>query len=136
MFGKRDLLLIAAVLCVAVAAYGAMMLGRSQQTLSDSVYIWVGESLRQTAKLGAPQTITIAQDSGEINVVEITEKGARMLESSCRNQLCVQQGEVTVDNWLRRSLGRSLICLPNRVIVELAILDAEQIQRELDLPDV
>jgi len=135
LFRKRDLLLIAVVLFVAAIAYGAMLFGRSRQTLSDSVDIWVGNALYQSVKL-APQTIAVEQENGERNVVEINEKGARIVESTCKNQLCVRQGEVTVENWFRRSLGRSVICLPNRVIVELAILDAEQMQRELDLPDV
>jgi len=136
MFQKRDALLIAAILCAAALAYGIMVLTRSQQTLSNSVDVWVGNVLYQTVKLGKPQIITVEQANGERNVIEISEKGARMAESSCKNQLCVLQGEVTADNWLRRSLGRKVICLPNRVMVELAVEDADQIQRELDLPDV
>ena len=136
MFQKKDIILIAAILCAAALTYGAMLLTRSRQTLSNSVDIWVGNALYQTVRLGKSQMITIEQANGERNVIEIDENGARMAESSCKNQLCVLQGEVTADNWIHRSLGRKVICLPNRVMVELAIQNAEQIQRELDLPDV
>lgn len=136
MFHKRDILLITAILCIAAAAYGFMIWTRSEQTLLGTVDIWVNNSLYQSVSLGKPQTILIEQENGERNVVEIGEEGARIVESSCKNQLCVQQGEVNVNNWVRRSLGRSVICLPNRLIVELAVSDAEQIQQDLDLPDV
>lgn len=44
-----------------------------------------------------------------------------MESSTCHNQLCVQQGEVTRDNWSRRALGAHILCLPNRVDAELEV---------------
>ncbi|HIS93241.1 MAG TPA: NusG domain II-containing protein [Candidatus Alectryocaccomicrobium excrementavium] len=37
---------------------------------------------------------------------------ARVLASSCPDQICVQSGEVS-------GAGRSIICLPNRAVIEL-----------------
>ena len=47
--------------------------------------------------------------------------GAVMASSTCHNQLCVQMGEVTLDNWETRPNQQFIICLPNRVSVELVV---------------
>ena len=61
------------------------------------------------------------QEDGSVNVVEISERGAVMASSTCHNQLCVQMGEVTLDNWETRPNQQFIICLPNRVSVELVV---------------
>ena len=71
--------------------------------------------------LSKPQTVTVQQKDGSVNVVEISDHGAVMLSSTCDNQLCVEMGEVTVDNWEFRPNQQFIICLPNRVGVELAV---------------
>ena len=65
--------------------------------------------------------MTVAQKDGCVNVVEVSSRGAVMLSSTCDNQLCVNMGEVTVDNWEFRPNQQFIICLPNRVSIELAV---------------
>jgi hypothetical protein len=71
--------------------------------------------------LSSPQTVTIDQGDGKVNVVEVSDHGAVMLSSTCDNQQCVHMGEVTLDNWEVRANQAFIICLPNRVTVELAV---------------
>ena len=71
--------------------------------------------------LGQKQTLTVTQEDGSVNVIEISERGAVMASSTCHNQLCVQMGEVTLDNWETRPNQQFIICLPNRVSVELVV---------------
>jgi len=71
--------------------------------------------------LTQPGEVIVAQDSGHVNVVMVTEKGAYMASSTCKNQQCVHMGEVTLDNWETRPNQAFIICLPNRVSVELAV---------------
>ena len=73
--------------------------------------------------LSQPRTVTIEQPGGEVNVVEVSDHGAVMLSSTCENQLCVHMGEVTVDNWEFRPNQAFIICLPNRVSVELVVVN-------------
>ena len=44
-----------------------------------------------------------------------------MASSTCGNQLCVHMGAVTLNNWETRPQQTYIICLPNRVSVELAV---------------
>lgn len=71
--------------------------------------------------LSSPRTVTVTQPDGAINVIEVSDHGAVMKSSTCRNQLCVHMGEVTVENWETRPNQAFIICLPNRVSVELVV---------------
>lgn len=61
----------------------------------------------------------IEQPDGKTNVVHTTAIGAVMHSSTCDNQSCVQQGEVTLENRDMRVLANMVICLPNEVILEV-----------------
>ncbi len=136
MFRKKDLALIAGVLAIALAFYGVMWWTRSRQTLSGFVDISVDGSRYESIPIGETRTVRIEQENGDVNVIEVDAEGARMVFSSCKNQLCLEQGKVTTENWVRRSMGRAIICLPNRVLVELRAETKGQAQPDDDPPDV
>ena len=135
MIRGKDALIICLALLVAAAAYGGMVWARGGQTLSGMVEIRVNGELFAAVPLGETRDVVIEQENGEINTVSIGG-GVRMSQSSCKNQLCLHQGEVTPTNWTGRALGRSIVCLPNRVLVELALEDSARRVVEGDLPDV
>ena len=64
----------------------------------DTVIITVDGREYMRVPLSSPQVVTIAQDNGAVNVVEVSARGAVMRSSTCENQLCVHMGEVTTDN--------------------------------------
>ena len=140
MVRKKDLLIVLGVLLVAAAFIGASFLfGERNASLMQTgaeqvVRIYVGSDLYATVPLGEPQEIRVEQENGCVNVVAVTEDGAYMKSSSCDNQLCVQQGMVTLENWQLRMLGRQIICLPNQVVVEIA--SQTQSVPQGDQPDV
>lgn len=63
-------------------------------------------------------TIT-QQETGNQNVVHVTQRSIAMKSATCDNQDCVHQGIVTPDNMDGRVLGNMIICLPNQVTLEL-----------------
>ena len=63
--------------------------------------------------------ITIRQDDGKTNRVHITPESVYMESSTCENQDCVGEGEVTPDNYRTRILSSYIICLPHQVQVEM-----------------
>lgn len=137
MLRRKDILIIAVVLLVAALAYGGVLLARRGQALSGSVDILVDGVLHTSARLDSPQTIEVAQPTGEVNIIAIdADGGVRMDYSSCENQLCVHQGMMSADNWTRRAMGRTIVCLPNRVLVELSVDEGHPSLLEEDLPDI
>lgn len=121
---KKNLLVILIVLLVSVGLLAAVLLNRPMTAVEEDMVIITIDGKEYTrVPLSKPQTVTVKQDNGCVNVVEVSDHGAVMLSSTCDNQLCVQMGEVTVDNWEFRPNQQFIICLPNRVGVELAVTE-------------
>lgn len=119
---KKNYLVIGGILLIAAVMLTLTLLNRPMTVVDeDMVIISVDGKEYARVPLSKPQTVTVAQKDGSVNVVEISDHGAVMLSSTCDNQLCVEMGEVTVDNWEYRPNQQFIICLPNRVGVELAV---------------
>ena len=105
--GKKDMLIIGGALLLCAVAYllfGALKGG-------DRVRIYVGDELYKEISLREDQTVIIEQQDCK-NVIRIENGGV--------NQDCIEQGTVTPENAGSRALGNWIICLPNKVSVELA----------------
>lgn len=120
---KKNLLVIAVVAMAAVLLLFVSKAVGPQTAGEDMVIISVDGREYRRVPLSEPQIVTIEQADGCVNVIEVTENGAVMRSSTCDNQLCVGMGEVTVDNWQYRANQQFIICLPNRVSVELAVTE-------------
>lgn len=107
------------VLTAAVLLMAAMLLRPKAE--QNEVVITVAGQEYARIPLSQPQTVTVRQENGEENVIEITERGAHMERSTCKNQQCVHMGEVTLDNWETRPNQEFIICLPNQVVIELIV---------------
>lgn len=116
---KKNLLIIIGVALAAVLLMLLVQLMPRTTADVDCVVIRVGDREYARVPLSQPQTLTVQQEGGEVNVIEVTERGMRMLSSTCGNQVCVHQGLVTLDNWELKAQKQFISCLPNRVILEL-----------------
>lgn len=112
-------------LAIAVAAALLLVASRGMRSTAEenTVVITLDGEEYARVPLSRPGTVIVEQPGGEVNVVEVSDHGAVMLSSTCDNQLCVHMGEVTVDNWEYRPNQAFIICLPNRVSVELVVVE-------------
>lgn len=117
---------IAIALVALVAAAGALLSAREGPATpavraDDIAYlrVQVDDAVWPLMPLSEVGNWTIEQDNGAKNVLRATERGVVMHFSTCDNQNCVHQGEVSLDNRDSRALGNMIVCLPNKVIVEL-----------------
>ncbi len=119
---RKNWLVLAVTGAAAVLLLAAAILMRPMPAVGEDMVI-ISVDGREYARvpLSQPRTVTIDQGDGRVNVVRISDHGAVMHSSTCDNQLCVQMGEVTVDNWEFRPNQQFIICLPNRVSIELAV---------------
>ena len=87
----------------------------------SAVVIMLGsDEVYQVVPLSSPETVTIRQDGGRVNVVEVTEEGVHMLSSTCPGQDCVNDGWLKVqDAWYRQDDW--IVCLHNKVSVQLVV---------------
>jgi hypothetical protein len=80
--------------------------------------VTVAGDVYEPIRLEEPGRYTVTR--GEmVNVIEVTAASIRMHSSTCDNQDCVLQGEVTLSNRSDRVLQNMILCLPNEVILEL-----------------
>ena len=119
---KKNWLIPLAIAVIAAALLIASMALRLTAE-ENVVVIMVDGKEYARVPLSRPQIVTIEQADGAVNVVEVSDHGAVMRSSTCDNQLCVHMGEVTVDNWEFRPNQAFIICLPNRVSVELVVVE-------------
>ena len=128
------ILLIVLVLIAAVAVAGLFFArgGMTQNRVSPDapetaqntdaqayLRIQVKDQVWEPIALADGDEYIIEQPDGKTNVVHTTATGAVMHSSTCDNQSCVQQGEVTLENRDSRVLANMIICLPNEVILEV-----------------
>lgn len=119
---RNDVMILLALLAVGAILYfvsGRGLPGRTGAGDGAKLTIAVPGRETQTVPLTESRELVIEQENGERNVVVIFPGGFYMKESTCRNQDCVGQGEVTLDNMGKRLLYNQVICLPNRVVLEL-----------------
>ena len=120
---RKNWLIPLTVVIVALLMLAASRLLRPTGAEENMVVITLDGKVIDRVPLSAPRTVTVEQPGGAVNVVEVSDHGAVMLFSTCDNQLCVHMGEVTVDNWEFRPNQAFIICLPNRVSVELVVVE-------------
>ena len=121
---RKNWLVMAILVLAAVLLLALTLLNRPMTAVEeDMVIISVDGQEYARVPLSRPRTVTVTQENGCVNVVEVSGHGAVMAHSTCDNQLCVQMGEVTVENWQLRANQQFIICLPNRVSVELAVTE-------------
>ena len=104
---KNDILLIAALLLVALAAWGVLRLTR---TRGGEAIVTVDGVLAATIPLTVDATLPIGTGKGFLNVVEVSGGRVRVVEADCPDRLCVRQG------WIRYD-GESIVCLPHKLVV-------------------
>ncbi len=121
------ILAAALVLIVLVAAAGLLMSRSLQSPVASSpegaaqawLRIQVKDQVWEAIPMADGGEYVIDQADGKTNVVRTTATGAVMHSSTCDNQSCVEQGEVTLENRGSRVLANMIICLPNEVILEV-----------------
>ena len=104
---KNDILLIAALLLVALIAWGLLRLTRER---GGEAIVTVDGQLTATIPLTVDATLPIGTGKGFLNVVEVADGRVRVAEADCPDRLCVRQGWIAYD-------GESIVCLPHKLVV-------------------
>ena len=104
---KKDWILILIIICVAALAWVSHLLLRDTGT--GNVIVKVDGEITGIYDLGEDREISI---NGGSNILKINGGKADMTDADCPDQLCVHQKAISAS-------GENIICLPNKVIVEV-----------------
>ena len=108
MVKKADIILLA-VLLAAAAAIGAFLgVGADRNITRPAVKITVNGQHFGTYSLSQDREVVI----GEGNICSIAHGKAEMIYADCPDQICVHTRAID-------EKGGNIICLPNRVVVEI-----------------
>ncbi len=101
---KGDIVIALSVLLVAVALFCFLFFGGKK---GKTVIIKENNQVVFEGELLADKEVKLSK-----NTVEIKNGEVDMVYSSCKNQICVKHKKISNEN-------ESIICLPNKVIVEI-----------------
>lgn len=113
---KADIYLFLALMLAAVLLFIIPVLSRKQS--AGQVVIRCDGEIYGTYDIQEDQKITIQNGYNE-NIVMIQDGKVWMESASCKNQICVQEGKI-------ERPGQTIVCLPNRVTVEITGVGDEQ----------
>lgn len=106
---KNDILLLAVVFII---GGGILFFQNSNQKAGRQVVITVDGKEFKVLKLNEDQQIKIKCGHGHYNVLCVHDGKADMIESDCKNQVCVKSKAI-------QHVGESIVCLPHKVIVKV-----------------
>ena len=105
---KNDIILAAVLVVIAALIWLFIYMARSEGAY---VLVTVDGEVFGEYPLDTDAEICIGDDES-YNILVIKDGSAAITKASCPDKLCVNQGEINYD-------GQSIICLPNKVVVEV-----------------
>lgn len=105
---KADILLF---ILLVLAGLGLSWVSVAGSVAGQDAAITIDGQTYGTYSLAENQTVEIKQ-KGHLNKITIKDGTVQMSYSDCKNQVCVKDGTVSKTN-------QSIVCLPNKVMVEI-----------------
>lgn len=116
---KRNDKILLIVILAACLLYGAYTLLHTKEP-GQQVEVLLDGTLYGTYALNEPQEVLITGPAGQSNLLVIKDGYASMTEASCPDKLCVHQKSI-------RAMGEMIVCLPNKVVVQVINGEAPQV---------
>lgn len=113
---RADIILIAALLVAGGIIAAILMLGSKG---GDTVIVKVDGQVVKELQLNADAEYVIEGVDGGQNKLIIQDGSAWMSEADCPDKLCVNMGRIN-------RAGQSIVCLPHKVVVEIASSDGSE----------
>ncbi len=116
LIGKNDLILIGVLLaCLAVIGIALLLMKK------DGKEVVVSVDGKEVASFSLDKDLVyeIEGYEGGKNILTIESGVAYMSDASCPDKLCMHMGKIS-------NVGQSVICLPNRVVVEIRGNEADR----------
>ena len=108
MIRKADIILAIIMIILGLIVSYTLATGNDA---GDTVNIKVNGEMYAYYSLSDDQTVDVEQN-GHINKITIKDGTVQMAYSDCKNQICVNDGQISKTN-------QSIVCLPNKVMVEI-----------------
>lgn len=109
MIKKNDIILLVIILMLGIGTFLFMKFIKED---GDKVIIKVDGQVYKELPLDEDTTFKIEGPGSSYNTLLIQDGYVDMIDASCPDKLCVEQHKI-------HKSGESIICLPNRVVIEM-----------------
>lgn len=109
---KNDIIMIAVIVIIALAAFVGINLYGEHNTKDAQAVVTIDGEVYGTYPLAEDVTVKIESEDGGFNLLVIEDGAASVEEASCPDKICVRHKPVD-------KTGETLVCLPNKVVVEI-----------------
>ncbi len=109
---KNDMIMIGVVVAIALVLFVGINLYAEKNTKDAKAVVTVDGKEYGSYPLAKDTAVQIKQEDGSHNLLIIEDGAASMDEASCPDKICVRHKHVD-------KTGETLVCLPNRVVVEI-----------------
>ena len=116
---KKDIILIAAVLVIALVSFAAI---KMTQKDGKEVVVTVNNKEVYKTSINKDQTYKIPEENGT-NIMQIKDGKVTMKEADCRDQICADHKAI-------EKSGETIVCLPHKVVIEIKSENGKE--QELD----
>ena len=117
---KRDFILIGAVLAVILRVFAVVFF-----TKKEGDYVVVKVNGEEVAKYSLLED-GVYELNGGTNILKIEDGKAFLIEASCPDHLCMNQGKIDQS-------GETITCLPNRLTVSVYSSDKNEAGSDVDI---
>lgn len=109
---KNDIILILVLLVLAIASYIGMRCFQNANTTAGVAVVTIDGKEYGRYPLSIDTIEKIELPNGAYNQLEIRDGKADMTDASCPDGICVNHRAIS-------KRGQSIVCLPNKVVVEI-----------------
>lgn len=105
---KNDVKLIIIIIIIAIIIFVGFFINKKTANVAN---VYHGNDLILSIDLSIDKTYEVMGENGKV-VIEVLNNKIRVVEENSPYHLCSKQGFIS-------NTGQSIICLPNRIIIEL-----------------
>lgn len=117
---KNDWILFGSIILLSLILGGGIFLYKGNDQ-GNTVQITVAGQVYKTVPLNENQEILIESEDGGKNLLIIEDGKIYIKEANCPNHQCIKQGKTA-----------QIVCLPNKVIVEIINIEGESFDETID----
>lgn len=117
---KNDVIMIAVIVVIALGAFAGINLYGEHNTKDAQAVVTIDGKEYGSYSLAEDTTVKIESENGGFNLLVIEDGAASVEEASCPDKICVRHKPID-------KTGETLVCLPNKVVVEIENGEAAEV---------
>ena len=117
---KNDVIMIVVIVIIALTVFVGVNYYGEHNTKDAQAVITIDGKEYGSYPLSEDTTVKIELEDGKFNLLVIEDGAASVEEASCPDKICVRHKPID-------KTGETLVCLPNKVVVEIENGEAAEV---------